>query len=105
MAVSAGILKVTFTDVLVLTFSFSFISFITLGIFLRGQAKEADSQTLHSLVSISLKLLLEMVLALVWFIVTKKTAIHSVLIFFVLYLTLTLFSLLIILKTLKNKTL
>jgi hypothetical protein len=60
---------------------------------------------LHSLVSISLKFLLEMLLALVWFIVAKKTSLTSVFIFFVIYLTLTLFSLSIILKTLKNKAL
>jgi hypothetical protein len=56
-------------------------------------------------VAISLKFLLEMILALVWFIVAKKTALPSVLIFFVLYLALTLFTVLIILKTLKNRAL
>jgi hypothetical protein len=46
-----------------------------------------------------------MVIALIWFFVAKKTSLQSVLIFFVLYLALTLFSVLIILKTLKNKSL
>jgi hypothetical protein len=97
--------KFLLSDITILSFVFSLIAFITLVIFFKGQAKEPDSQTLHSLVSVSLKFLLELVLAVVWFIVAKKTSLPSVLIFFVLYLTLTLFSVWIILKTLKNKSL
>jgi hypothetical protein len=91
------------TDALVLSFAFSLIAGITLIIFFKGQLKEPDSQTLYILAAISLKFLLELVFALVWFIVAKKTSLASVLMFFVLYLGLTLFSIQIILKTLKNK--
>ena len=93
------------TDAFVLSPSFSAIAIITLFIFFKGLAKEPDSQTLYILVAVSLKFLLEIVFALVWFIVAKKTSLASVLIFFVLYLYLTLFSLQVILKTLKNKAL
>jgi len=93
------------TDAFVLSPSFSAIAIITLFIFFKGLAKEPDSQTLYILVAVSLKFLLEIVFALVWFIVAKKTSLASVLIFFVLYLCLTLFSLQVILKTLKNKAL
>ena len=93
------------SEIGILSTAFSIIAFITIFIFLKGQTKEPDSQTLYSLVAVSLKFLLEMVFALVWFFVAKKTSLQSVLIFFVLYLTLTLFSVLIILKTLKNKLL
>ena len=95
--------NLVFPDIVILSSVFSIIALITLIIFLRGQTKEPDSQTLHSLVSVSLKFLLEIVLALVWFIVTKKTSLPSVLIFIVLYLTFTLFSICVILKTLKTK--
>ncbi|MDO9340255.1 MAG: hypothetical protein Q7T72_06990 [Bacteroidales bacterium] len=105
LLVSVANLNLFFSDIAILSSVFSIIALITLVIFLRGQTKEPDSQTLHSLVSVSLKFLLEMVLALVWFIVAKKTSLPSVLIFFVLYLTLTLFSIWVILKTLKNKSL
>lgn len=101
---SVEILKI-FRDVAILSTVFSIIVLITLVIFLRGQTKEPDRQTLYSLVSVSLKFLLELVLALVWFIVAKKTSLPSVLVFFVLYLTFTFFSILVILKTLKNKSL
>jgi len=103
--VTNHIITLLFTDIVILSLFFSIIAIITLVIFLRGQTKDPESQTLHSLVSVSLKFLLELVLALVWFIVAKKTSLDSVFAFFVIYLTLTLFSVLIILKTLKNRSL
>jgi len=94
-----------YSDICILTILFSIISFVSLYIFHRGQTKEPDSQTLHTLVAMSTKFLFEMILALIWFIVIKKTSRQSVLIFFVLYLTITLFLVWNILKALKNKSL
>ena len=82
---------------------FALITFVTLNIFFKGQKKAPQSQTLHSLVAISVKLLLEMLFALIWFIVAKKIGLQSVLLFFVLYLAFTLYSVFIIVKTLKTK--
>ena len=98
-------LKLIFSDLAILSSVFLVNSIIVLIIFFKGQTKEPDSQTLHSLVSLSFKFLLELVLALVWFIVAKKTSFPSVLLFFVLYLTFTLFLIWVILKTLKDKSL
>lgn len=92
-------------DITIQATVFSAISLITLIIFFRGRKKEPDSQTLYVLVAISLKFLLEIIFALIWLIVVKKTSFPSVLTFFVIYLSLTLFSLWVILKTLKNKAL
>jgi len=92
-------------DIFVLSLSFSAICAITLTIFLRGSDREPDSQTLHTLVATSLKFLLDMILALVWFFISKKTTPASVFVFFVLYLTLTLFTIFIILKILRNRSL
>ncbi len=103
--VANHIITLLFTDIAILSLVFSIIAIITLIIFLRGQTRDPESQTMHSLVSIGLKFLLEMIFALVWFFVAKKTTLDSVFAFFVIYLALTLFSVLIILKTLKNKTL
>jgi len=105
LLVSIAYINLLYSDIVILSLVFSIIALITLVIFLRGQTKESDSQTMHSLVSVSLKFLLEMVLALIWFIVAKKTSLPSVIIFFVLYLSLTLFSIWVILKTLENKSL
>ena len=92
-------------EIVTLSIPFSVISVITLIIFFRGQTRKPDSQTFHTLVAISLKFLLDMVLALGWFFVAKKTSLISVFIFFVIYLTLTVFSIFVILKTLKHRSL
>jgi hypothetical protein len=96
---------ISITDIIILSFSFSAIALVTVFIFIRGQYKEPESQTLHTLLAISLKFIMELILALLWFIVVKKTLMPSVLLFFVLYLSLTLFTAYVILKALKNKSL
>jgi len=103
LLVSTIRLNLFLADILTLSPIFSIIIFITLVIFFKGQTKEPDSQTLYSLVAVGLKFLLEIVLALIWFFLAKKTYLSSLLLFFVLYLTFSLFSLLAILKTLKNR--
>lgn len=103
--ISFSVFILAITDIVFPALSLSLIATVTLIIFFRGQTKDAESQTLHSLLAIGLKFLLELVLALVWFFVAKKTSLTSVIMFFVLYLTLTLFSVWIILKTLKNRSL
>ena len=92
-------------DVSVLTFCFLIISIIAIYIFHRGQKKEPDNQTMHILVAISVKLLLELILVLVWFIVAKKKGTASLLLFFVLYLAFSIFSIYLMLNTLKHKSL
>lgn len=103
--VSTEIINALFSDIAILTMVFSVIILIALIIFFRGQTRDPASQTIHSMVSISLKFLLELGLALIWFFVAKKTSLASVIIFFVLYLSLTLFLTGVIFKTLKTKSL
>jgi hypothetical protein len=97
--------KISPADIVILSTVFSFIALITIIIFFKGQTKEPDKQTLYTLVAVSLKFLLEIVFALLWFILAKKTSLQSVLMFFVLYLALTLYAIWVIVKTLKNKVL
>jgi hypothetical protein len=98
-------ISVNISDVAILSGGFSVIAIITIVIFLKGQSKEPDAQTFYTLVAISLKFLLELIIALLWFFNSKKNSFESVLIFFVLYLALSLFSIWLILKRLKNKAL
>jgi len=98
-------IELSFTDIIAISAGFMFINLLILIIFFRGQSKEPAGQTMHTLVSISLKFLIELIFAFAWFFVAKKTGLSSVLLFFVLYLTFTLFSVMILLKTLKNKSL
>jgi hypothetical protein len=88
-----------------LTSCFFTVTLVSVLIFHHGLEKEPRSQTFHTFVAISLKFLLELVLALIWFIVIKKTGTQSVLMFFVLYLSFSLFLIILILKTLKTKSL
>jgi len=94
-----------FSETLIASAVFTLISLVLLIIFFRGQQKEAASRTMHTLTGVSIKFLAELVFAFLWFFTGKKTGISSVVLFFVLYLTFTLFSVFIILKTLKSKTL
>jgi hypothetical protein len=92
-------------SLLILLAGFTLISVITVMIFLRGRSKDPQSQTMHTLVAMSLKFLLDLIAALLWFVVAKKISTSFLLMFFVLYLTFTLFSVIFILKTLRNKPL
>jgi hypothetical protein len=92
-------------DIICLTLSFSATSLVSIVIFFKGQTKDVKSQPFYTLFSISLKFLMVLVIALVWFIVAKKTSITYILLFFVLYLTFTMFLIYLILKTLKTKSL
>jgi hypothetical protein len=84
---------------------FTIITVLVFIIFFRGQRMESASQTMHTLVAISIKFLAELIFAFLWFFIGKKTGISSVVLFFVLYLTFTLFSVMVVLKTLKSKSL
>ena len=108
----AGYLLVTFTDaalrfseITILTLCFSAIVLLSLYIFSRGLKKEPASQMMHLMVAVSVKMLIEMVLALIWFFVAKKTYTSSLLLFFVLYLAFSLYSIIFMLNTLKTKPL
>ena len=100
-----GTVNLLLSDLAVLSFVFALISMITILIFFNGLKKGAGSQTMHTLVAVSVKFLLELFFALIWFLIMKKTDTSSVVLFFVLYLAFTLFSVFVILKTLKNKSL
>jgi hypothetical protein len=94
-----------YKDLTAATAVFSLITLLILIIFFRGRKKDPASQTMHSLVAISIKFLCELIFAFIWFFIAKKTGLSSVILFFVLYLTFTLFLILVILKTLKSKSL
>lgn len=103
--VSGFNISLMLSDIGFLSVVYFLITLVALIIFFRGRGKEPASQTMHSLVSISLKFLSELIFAFIWFFVTKKTGLSNVVLFFVLYLTFTLFLVMIILKTLKYKSL
>ena len=91
--------------VISLVFSFAATTLLSLLVFIRGLSREPGGQAMHTIVSIGLKFLMELVIVLIWFVAAKKTSAEYILLFFVLYLAFTTFSLLVILKVLKDKSL
>jgi hypothetical protein len=92
-----------FNDVLILTLAFTLITLIVLVIFFIGQTKEPGTQLVFTLSSIGLKFILEAVAILFWFVVAKNLLTQYVLLFFILYLAFTFFSIIVILNVLNNK--
>jgi len=103
--IEEAIIKLLLSDLFSLTIAFSAISIISVLIFIRGLNKDPTGRTMHLMVASTLKLLLEMFLALIWFLVVKKTYTASVLLFFILYLAISLYSTFFMLKTLKSRPL
>jgi hypothetical protein len=97
--------NISITGLVFLSASFLIASAIALLVFFTGQLKEPASQPFYSLAGITLKFLIEMVIALIWFITFKKTSLSYILLFFVLYLAFSLFSIWVILNALKKKSL
>jgi len=93
------------SDLIFLSVIFTVLTAGILFIFYNGQKKNPDSQTMHTLVAVSLKFLIELVFAFLWFFVGKKSGLSDVILFFVLYLAFTLFLLMVIVKELKHKSL
>jgi hypothetical protein len=98
-------LKFSSEDLFMLSFVFAAISAVTLIIFFTGRNKEVTEQGMHTLVAIGTKFLAELVLVLIWFVLAKKASSTYVILFFVLYLSFSMFSIGLILKTLKKKPL
>jgi hypothetical protein len=91
--------------VLSLAFSFAATTLLSLLVFIRGLSREPGSQAMHTIVSVVSKFLMELIIVLIWFIAAKKTSSEYILLFFVLYLAFSMFSINVILKTLKKKSL
>ncbi len=92
-------------DLLSLSAAFAAITVLTLFIYFRGRHKEDREKAMHTLVAITTKFLAELALVLIWFVVAKKSSVTYVILFFVLYLSFSMFSIGLMLKTLKKKCL
>jgi hypothetical protein len=89
----------------ILSLSFLLSSLAAIIIFFRGLQKDTRDQTMHTFVAVSGKFLIELFIALFWFVVAKKTSTTYIILFFVLYLSFSMFSIGTMLKTLRNKSL
>jgi len=113
MVISCGVMMINSFFILgmenpaivLLTLSFAISTLLSLIVFIRGLPREPDVQTMHTFTAVGIKFLAELFVALLWFAVAKKTSAKYILLFFVLYLAFSLFSIIVILKALKKKSL
>jgi hypothetical protein len=91
--------------VISLILSFAVSTLLSLIVFIRGLSGEPEAQAMHSFVSTGIKFLIELFIALIWFVAAKKTSTEYILLFFVLYLAFSMFFIKVILKALKKKSL
>lgn len=88
-----------------LSLLFFISSSIAIIIFLIGRQSNPKNETFYSFVSICLKFLIELIIAIIWFFIMKKTSTTNILLFFLLYLAFSIISIFIILKLLNMKSL
>lgn len=88
-----------------LSLIFFIINSLFILVYFKGQLRKPAEEMMHALISLSLKFLLELITAFLWFIIMKKNSVADILLFFMLYLAFSIISIFIILKSLKNKNL
>lgn len=93
------------SSVIFITLSFALSALLSLVVFFRGMSHQGSEQAMHTFVAVGIKFLAELFIALIWFIAAKKTSAEYIILFFVLYLAFSLFYIILILKTLKKKSL
>lgn len=90
---------------MLLVATFVAISSISLYIFFLGHSKKDGDDSLFTLTALGLKFIFSLVAAVVWFAVLKKVLTGELIIFFVIYLTFTIFLIRVIVKEMKNRAL
>lgn len=88
----------------ILVISFFMLSVIVLSINFFASRKEADAQSLFNFAAIGVKFVLSAIIALLYFEAFKKSGLNNILLFFILYLTFTVYLMLIIVKSLSNRS-
>ena len=87
-----------------LTLSFYFlVNLVVLSLFFKGKSKDPRKSLLYTFSAISAKFLLYLLFIVVYFLVTKNLSTSYLIVFFILYLAFTLFTVLAIVKALKAK--
>lgn len=93
-----------FNNVALITSGSFIISVLILLIFIRGFNKGGKIFLMHTLIAISLKFLLYLILLLIFYFLVKNLSLEFVLTFFGLYLSFTSYLLFSFIKLLKTKT-
>ncbi len=91
-------------DILLLTGGFTVIAMAALVIFFNGTEGKGEKRVFATLIAIGVKMLLSFVLALLFIVVFKNKETGSVILFFILYLSFTVFVILTFLRIIRRKS-
>ena len=87
-----------------LTLSFYFlVNLVVISLFFKGKRKDPKKSLLYTFSAISAKFLLYLLFIVIYFLVTKNLSTTYLIVFFILYLAFTFFTVLAIVKALKAK--
>jgi hypothetical protein len=92
------------TEAVLLTMCFTVAALISLLIFFNGTASDVERSVLMTLIALSVKFLLSLIIALLFFVIFKNREAGSVILFFILYLAFTVFIILTFLNVLKRNS-
>jgi hypothetical protein len=92
------------TEAVLLTMCFTVAALISLLIFFNGTASNVERSVLMTLIALSVKFLLSLIIALLFFVIFKNRETGSVILFFILYLAFTVFIILTFLNVLKRNS-
>lgn len=104
LALSSLDTDISVSSFLLLLSGFALYCLIIVALFEIGSVRRPDKTALFSLLSVGLKFIFPLVLALLWFLVAKKSSTAGLIIFFILYLAFTLFLTRVMVKTLKERS-
>ena len=93
------------SSLIILITSFYLMSLLVLSVSYAGSSKSSESQTLFNFAAVGIKFVLSAVIALLFFEAFKKYGLNNILLFFVLYLTFTVYLLVVIVKVLNIRSL
>jgi len=91
-------------NILLLTGGFTFIAVISLMIFFYGSEGNEEKSVFATMIALGVKMLLSFVMALLFFVVLKNKGTGSVILFFILYLSFTVFVILAFLRIIRRKS-
>ena len=91
-------------DILLLTGGFTVIAMAALVIYFNGTEGKGEKRVFATLIAIGVKMLLSFVLALLFIVVFKNKETGSVILFFILYLSFTVFVILTFLRIIRRKS-
>lgn len=93
------------SSLLILIISFYILSILVISVSYAGSRRSSDAETLFNFAAIGVKFILSAVIALLYFEAFKKEGLNNIVLFFVLYLTFTVYLLVSIVKVLNIRSL